>query len=434
MPLSGGDPLRKVCSVLCLLLLSANAFGQDRLLWEVQEDFSGGVDLARAVTLSKKGIVVVGTAGTPDGGLDFVIQSLRRSTGTVQWGDRVSSCCIATRVLVTSLHNTVFAAAYSPGAEVSSRDIFVRAYHAPTGTLLWESVWDAGRDGLPRDIAASPSAVVVAGYGGNTPVHGSLNFVVRAYDPVSGAVLWEDQVDRSPDDSVASAVAIDRNRVFVAGTTGTPSGQDLLLRAYDASSGKLTWEFAHEAAFPTALKAISGRVFLTGSASSQPYIAAFEGKSGLLLWDDAPSISGAFNEIAVKHERIVAAGSSGTGLLVRAYDVRNGHMAWQDQTSVLPGYGEVATAIALSDDAVYIGGSSRKDFVYSEVLVRAYDSADGSLLWDDRSHRTRNSAAVDLALGKNRLFVAGYTYTAPNNTDFLIRAYRVRTDGTAPPP
>ena len=35
------------------------------------------------------------------------------------------------RVLVTSLHNTVFSSYYSPGAEVSSTDIFVRALMHP---------------------------------------------------------------------------------------------------------------------------------------------------------------------------------------------------------------------------------------------------------------------------------------------------------------
>ena len=239
--------------------------------------------------------------------------------------------------------------------------------------------------------------------------HGSLNFVV-GLDPVSGAVLWEDQLDRSPDDSVASAVAIDRNRVFVAGATRTPSGQDLLLRAYDASSGRLTWEFAHQVAFPTALKAISGRVFLTGSASSQPYIAAFESKSGLLLWDDAPSMPGAFNEIAVKHNESSrpvpgeqAFSSARTTCEMDTWHGKTKRRSFRVmERSPRPSLLAMMQCISLVAVA-RISGTS-------EVLVRAYDRADGKLLWDDRSHRSPNSAAIDLALGKNRLFVAGYTY------------------------
>ena len=97
---------------------------------------------------------------------------------------------------------------------------------------------------------------------------------------------------------------------------------------------------------------------------------------------------------------------------------------------MLPGFGALATGVALNDEAVYVVGSAGQDFGYSEVLVRAYDAIGGALLWDDRSHRNATSTAVDVALGKNRLFVAGYTTGA--GIDFLIRAYRIRNDGAAP--
>jgi hypothetical protein len=79
---------------------------------------------------------------------------------------------------------------------------------------------------------------------------------------------------------------------------------------------------------------------------------------------------------------------------------------------------------------VYAAGSSGEFFGNSEFLVRAYNAADGSLLWDDRSHASTETAAVDLALGKFRLFVAGYTFNSSTETDFLIRAYDTRSDAT----
>ena len=114
--------MRTICCVVCWLLVSVQAFGQDRLLWEVQEDFSGGPDLARAITLSKRTAVIVGTAGAPDGGFDFVIQSFSKSTGAVQWTDHVPSCCGASPVVVTSLRDSVFAAGYVSGPTVGSTD------------------------------------------------------------------------------------------------------------------------------------------------------------------------------------------------------------------------------------------------------------------------------------------------------------------------
>jgi hypothetical protein len=424
-----GYSLRTISCALCFLFVSVHAFGQDRLLWEVQEDFNGGVDLARAVTLSKRTAVVVGTAGSADGGLDFVIRSFRKSTGVVQWSDHIPSCCGASPVVVTSLRDRVFAAGYVAGPTAGSTDVVVRAYDAPTGALLWQNVWDTGRDDLPQAIAASPTAVVAVGYGGNTPGH-SLDLIVRAYDPISGVILWEDQVDRGNVDDAAWAVAIGPQRVFIAATTSTPSGRDLLVRAYTAWSGLLNWETTRPATTPVALKVIAGRLFLAGSSSNNTYLGAFEAKSGALLWEDKAPVPGLFRDLDVAGQQVIAAGSSGTGLLVRALDVRTGTLAWQDRPVELPGFGALGFAIAANRDAVYVVGSAGRDFQYSEVMVRAYDTTGGALLWDDRSHRNLTSAAVDVALGLNRLFVAGYTTGV--RSDFLIRAYRIGHDGAAP--
>src|SRR5205085_11385473 len=97
-------------------------------------------------------------------------------------------------------------------------DIVVNAYDAADGTLLWTDTWDAGRDDTPQAIAAGPSAVIVVGYGGNSPGH-LLAFLVRAYDPETGAILWEDRVERSGLDVAARTVTMANNRVIVAGTT-----------------------------------------------------------------------------------------------------------------------------------------------------------------------------------------------------------------------
>jgi hypothetical protein len=92
------------------------------------------------------------------------------------------------------------------------------------------------------------------------------------------------------------------------------------------------------------------------------------------------------------------------------------------------GFFENIHAIVLNENTVYAAGSAGQFFGNSEFLVRAYDVADGSLLWDDRSHASTETAAVDLALGKFRLFVAGYTSDGSTDADFLIRAYDARTD------
>jgi hypothetical protein len=81
-------------------------------------------------------------------------------------------------------------------------------------------------------------------------------------------------------------------------------------------------------------------------------------------------------------------------------------------------------------------------------MVRGYEATSGQLLWDDRSHpshdRFIDRFLFDLAVGKSRLFVVGYTVDedhshpsgipmpAASGQDFLIRAYDVRSDVSSP--
>jgi len=420
--------IRIVGCFLSLLFCSANAFSQN-LLWDIVEDVSGGTDLARAITLSTTSAIVIGNVDNAAADVhDFFIQSLRRKTGATGWTDRVQEAQgLLTSLQIASFQGRVFASGYTSGP-MDGTDVVVRGYDAFQGTLLWNSVWDTGRDDFPQGIVAGPTAVVVVGYGGNTPGH-ALNFIVRAYDPKSGAVLWDDRVERTDLDAVAWAVAITRNRVFVAGNTiDQTNARALLVRAYDISSGALVWETTRPSTSPTAIKANGSRVFLAGSSFNGSYVGAWDAKSGALLWEDQSTTDfSIFRDISVKGDLVVAAGSSQSALLVRAYDARNGAMEWQDQTSVAPGFRDFAAAVALNDRAVYVVGSSGQDFVYSEMLVRSYAAEHGTLLWDDRSHRSAGgSSAVDVALGKNRLFVAGSALS-----DFVVRAYDIRADGLA---
>jgi outer membrane protein assembly factor BamB len=176
------------------------------------------------------------------------------------------------------------------------------------------------------------------------------------------------------------------------------------------------------------MKLTSGRLLVAGAAGSSTYLAAFSAKTGASLWDDMCPTAGGIVDIAVAGSRIAAAISSGTGFAVRAYALSTGGLEWEQRPTISPGFFENVRAIVLNEDTVYAAGSSGEFFGNSEFLVRAYNAADGSLLWDDRSHASTETAAVNLALGKFRLFVAGYTSDSSTDADFLIRAYDARAD------
>jgi len=402
------------------------------LVWETVVDPSGGIDLIRAITLTRRAAVVIGNASnTAEGIDDFVVQSLGRAHGETRWTDSVPEApSILTGVQIASAQGRLFAAGYSSGSPTGT-DIVVRGYDAATGRLLWNNVWNTGRDDTPQAIVANAAVVVVVGYGADvTPSH-ALNFIVRAYDASSGTVLWEDHIDRPDLESEAWTVTITKNRIYVAGNTVLAERRDLLVRAYNALSGALIWEMTRASTTPTSVKAVDGRVFVAGLSSTHSYIGAFDAKHGNVLWEDeGTESSGNFRELAVQGQRVVAVGFAQSTVLLRAYDVDSGILQWDARQAAPDHVRGLGMTVALNDRAVYIGGQTAgigNNPFASNLFVRGFDAETGTFLWEDLSNNTKGNAnAVDMVLGKNRLFVAA---TVLNTTeDFVIRAYDIRLD------
>jgi PQQ-like domain len=203
-------------------------------------------DSPRDVIVVGQSIAIAGVSRLPGTNLNFFVRSFDAATGERRWQDEASAVPgLITSVFLTNTAETVFFAGYSPSIACCS-DIFVRAYNAKTGRVLWTDVYDKGRDDLPQAIAVGSAAVVVVGYGGNTrtpPISG-LDGLVRAYEPVTGSVLWEDRIDNGfLVDDVAWAVTIHDARVIVTGTSSTPEGPRVpFLRTYNATNGTLLTE------------------------------------------------------------------------------------------------------------------------------------------------------------------------------------------------
>jgi outer membrane protein assembly factor BamB len=422
------------CGVLCL---ASDGVAQT-LRWETVDDIDGAT-LARAITLSKKAAVVIGNAAAGD----FVIHALRRRDGAPLWTDAVpGDSGITTDLQIASAAGRIFAAGYVADANgPGGTDIVIRAYDAATGTLLWNNLWDSGRDDFPNAIVAGPTAVVAAGVGANT-LTSPLSFIVRAYDPTTGAVLWEDR--QSPGErATATSVAITRTRVFVSGTTTTGNRTTGLLRVYNAATGALEWSLTRRE-FVTGLAVVGRRLVVFGSYFDLSYLGVFDTRTGAALWEESGTEArGHVNAVAIEDTHLVAVGggSIGVGLRVQSYDLESGRQEWEARTEVGPGVLDVGNSIATNGRAVYIAGAHVRDdqdvqgFHFQEIMVRAYDAATGALLWDDRSHRSpRPSTAVDVALDNRRLYVAGFAAASGTNHDFVIRAYDIRADAALSAP
>jgi hypothetical protein len=277
-------------------------------------------------------------------------------------------------------------------------------------------------------------------------------FFVGVYDLLTGAPLWGARFD----DLVPEVLAINRNRVFVAGVITGLSDRTLVVRSYDVQSGGLHWEITRPTVDPETIKLAAGRLFVAGSlgvgTSAIPYLGAFSAGSGALLWENtAPPGAGlgsSFADIAANGSRVVGV-LRNNPIAVQVYDVTTGILEWQALNS-----GMISFSIGLNDDAVYIAGAIFHNpppgpglEVFSELMVRAYAASTGDLLWDDRSHPSTvspfiNRFLIDLVLDRSRLFVVGYTIDedhsqgfprhALSGQDFLIRAYDIRSDVPAP--
>ena len=181
---------------------------------------------------------------------------------------------------------------------VNGNDVFVAAYDAGTGALVWDRT--SGGDGTPdrRDfdegqgVATDGARVYVTG-SNDVPSTGDRKTFVHAYDAATGDAVWTFTLASTPPDGgtqitrdLGRSVAVDGTGIYVTGrfngttdfdpgagtearTASGPYGAtDAFLAAYDAETGAFRWvgtfggEDHHDEGLGVA--ADGGRVFVTG--------------------------------------------------------------------------------------------------------------------------------------------------------------------------
>ncbi len=180
-------------------------------------------------------------------------------------------------------------AAGSIGDGTDAFRLAVRAYDAKTGALLWHDLVDTrGGADAAFSVALNGGRAFVAGTGGaacSAFVASNCDWLIRAYDQETGAVLWEKQVDRAGGDDQTKFVVAHGDRVLVAGTAAPAFGAaeaDWWVQVYTAATGALVREDLVPApaggfAFPNHLAVSGSRAFVTGftidSSGNQDWLA-----------------------------------------------------------------------------------------------------------------------------------------------------------------
>lgn len=295
---------------------------------------------------------------------------------------------------------------------------------AEGGDLLWEDRFDLdGGFDKAEAVTVQGKRLFVFGEGQVPSVGGIEDFdwILRAYDRFTGALLWQDIVDGGLDIAEqASAIDVQGRHLIAVGSAGGDGDGDYWVRAYDSRSGRLRWQdlIVNPAGSEIAANvAIQGRrAFVIGS-----YLKVYDLKRGVVLWEDIDCSGVA---IAVLGKRVFIAGSRNGDFFVRAYDRRKGVVLWED-VSDLSGENDSATALEVRGNrliaAGYAGDSFDKDFV-----VRAYHSRTGKLIWEDIHDTGGNDFAEAIVIRKHNAYVVG-SVRPSGSSDFAVRVYDLRT-------
>jgi hypothetical protein len=247
-----------------------------RILWDNQYKPAGGLgSAANAVAVQGNQVFAGGvvTTGPNFGQTDYLVRAYNLTTGAALWQDRSPAGGYYDLITGIAVQGTRVIA-------VGGRlfNFIARAYNAQTGTLAWQDTFDGG---FGFDEA---KFVVINGtrafVGGEASKAGpdDRNTLLRAYDVVSGSVLWTSQIDSGPFDFLSAGTA-SADKVFVTGTGGaqcgffTPGHCEWLVRAHDAKTGNVAWEQWFDTPAPinqgTSIVAQANRVYAAGQVGQQ---------------------------------------------------------------------------------------------------------------------------------------------------------------------
>ena len=372
----------------------------------------------------------------------FVVGVVQAVGGELIWTDELHIAGGSSSVMVVAVDGgRVFAAGF---ASPNNGDLLVRAYDGKTGALLWQDQYDrANQPDNALAIAAAMGKVFVAGLAADAS--GEADFLVRAYDGKTGALLWQDQYDAAGGWDVAASIVVHGGRVFAAGQAMMPGGNsDFLVRAYDAKSGQLLWHDRVDKAggsnafdIANAITVEGSRVFAVGYVTNAAgnydfYVRGYDAKSGAVLWENQRDKGGSGGDrgltITAANGRIFAAGDTSdslgnTDILVRTFNAESGLLIWETYYDHA-GFFDWAISIVEYGGRVFVAGQVREFAFVPDFFVQAYDAATGEILWQDQhdiAGSTDDARAITAAGGF--VFAAGGGWNAAGNTDFLVRAY-----------
>lgn len=222
---------------------------------------------------------------------------------------------------------------------VTSGRSLVSAYDASTGVLRWRA--STGR--LNNDAAVASGRVF-------TSTWGSSPNLLFAHNTTDGTLAWSQPIDSSNSQYPAAAVG---GRVFV----GSDSG---LLRAFNAVSGAPLWEAHHSGYVSAPLVATTDAVVVV---TGNRLISAYEARTGTLLWSVSPKGSDVVTSNLVLANGVLSFAAqdfAGTNR-VSALDASTGKQVARLDESIVGSY----ASLSVTGGRVYVTDFSGYLYVYA---------------------------------------------------------------------
>ncbi len=352
----------------------------------------------------------------------------------------------STRVFVAGRARTV----------AGSGSFTVRAYNASNGTVLWTDNYDREAAKLPdwaQAVVVSPDGTKVYVAGNTTTAAGGLAFTVRTYNAADGALIWEDHFDREADledETNELILNYSGTKLFVVGRSKTTKGnRAFAIRAYRAADGALLWSDYYDrqggkADWAKGVTISKGTVCVSGmtrtAAGGDAFaVRAYRATDGTLVWEDHydrdPGTTGVDWSMAMVSEsgRVFATGATtaagNLAMATRAYNAADGTVLWEDNFDREAKKGDWATAIAVSNGRVFAVGTCRTTAGERDFTVIAYNATTGARLWVDNYDREGNlmDKAWGVAANADCVVAVGETSTTAGGAAFTVRTYNPAT-------
>jgi hypothetical protein len=351
----------------------------------------------------------------------------------------------------------------------SKSQLIVVAYNTATGDQLWETTpyGDFDHVTFANGIAASPDGrfVYVTGCGHTEFIDPDCHLTTLAYKAASGELAWAASYDASAnwDNGRDLAVDHDSKTVYVTGISAGVDNADLdyLFLAYDAETGAQKWvsrwegigQGKQDSPFAMSLSPDDHFLYATGWSDGEgeynvdygTVAVATDGPdAGKILWSaryDGPGTHApdqAFTlAVSPLGDKVFVSGLSDDvaegppfdvnyGMTTVAYDTADGTKLWEARKMWEGTTFNAGTAMATdpSGDRVYVTGqtSSPSDTHDLDFGTVAYDTGSGAEIWSDRystpDHGLEVPQTIAVAPSRDAVYVAGISSDARTKTAF----------------